>query len=447
MLEFLFVGAHPDDIEIGAGATVGKFISLKHKVSALILTDERNPNIRKLRRQEAINAISRLGVPRSRILFAGLADGKKKVVDNKAVTAIRQLTLGSGVTPDVVVTHTRNDDHNDHRYAYDLMRTAFRERVLLSYPVVNSLTDSAFAPRFFVDTSKYREMKVGALKQHKTQVNENRIKWSLLDNFDKEAGAKIATDYAEGFEVDTQFGSADRLKELQRLNDSPFHTLWLNLIGDRSLYYIHSEPINRKTRQYNWLPNRDRVGAELLRAAFYNQWFGIFKFEENSCSSPVVEDILENNDILLGGGAVNNLVTRNYFNHFPGVNYVIDYDMPDYKNIRIFDRKRNRALKAEYRFSKSKGDSLAKDTGILSIMKNPLTKDRHLIGCMGIHGPGAYGCYKALTQKEQLKALLKLFDLPLPANTRGYQVLIDFDCQSDEIKILNSTLHTISGDL
>ena len=38
---FLFVGPHPDDIEIGAGATVSKLVSLGKKVVFVICTDGR----------------------------------------------------------------------------------------------------------------------------------------------------------------------------------------------------------------------------------------------------------------------------------------------------------------------------------------------------------------------------------------------------------------------
>ena len=38
---YLFVGPHPDDIEIGAGATVSRLASLGKKITFLICTDGR----------------------------------------------------------------------------------------------------------------------------------------------------------------------------------------------------------------------------------------------------------------------------------------------------------------------------------------------------------------------------------------------------------------------
>ncbi|MBQ9863559.1 MAG: PIG-L family deacetylase, partial [Lachnospiraceae bacterium] len=38
---YLFIGPHPDDIEIGAGATVSKLVKLGKKVSFLICLDGR----------------------------------------------------------------------------------------------------------------------------------------------------------------------------------------------------------------------------------------------------------------------------------------------------------------------------------------------------------------------------------------------------------------------
>jgi LmbE family N-acetylglucosaminyl deacetylase len=69
--KFLFVGPHPDDIEIGAGATVYKLTSLGKKVKFLICTDGRygtddismdDQKLIAVRKEEAIKAAAHLGV-------------------------------------------------------------------------------------------------------------------------------------------------------------------------------------------------------------------------------------------------------------------------------------------------------------------------------------------------------------------------------------------------
>lgn len=79
---YLFVGPHPDDIEIGAGATVSRLVSLGKQVSFLICTDGRygdeNTSLRgselaRVRKEEARRSAGLLGV--TDVRFLGLSDG------------------------------------------------------------------------------------------------------------------------------------------------------------------------------------------------------------------------------------------------------------------------------------------------------------------------------------------------------------------------------------
>lgn len=78
---FLFVGPHPDDIEIGAGATAAKLAAAGKKVCFLICTDGRYGDgnvtdrhcLTALRRQESIASAKYLGV--SDVRFLELSDG------------------------------------------------------------------------------------------------------------------------------------------------------------------------------------------------------------------------------------------------------------------------------------------------------------------------------------------------------------------------------------
>jgi LmbE family N-acetylglucosaminyl deacetylase len=75
---FLFIGPHPDDIEIGAGATVAKLTAEGKQVTFLILTDGRygdgcsggvkGDELAALRKQESMDSAARLGVKDVRFL-------------------------------------------------------------------------------------------------------------------------------------------------------------------------------------------------------------------------------------------------------------------------------------------------------------------------------------------------------------------------------------------
>ena len=81
---FLFVGPHPDDIEIGAGATAAKLVDMGKEVRFLVCIDGRfgtgnapegveGESLIALRQQEAIASAAKLGV--TDVHFLGLKDG------------------------------------------------------------------------------------------------------------------------------------------------------------------------------------------------------------------------------------------------------------------------------------------------------------------------------------------------------------------------------------
>ena len=80
---FLFIGPHPDDIEIGCGATAAKLAAAGMQIAFLILTDGRfgdgrsggirGDELAALRRKESEDSARRLGV--SDVRFLELSDG------------------------------------------------------------------------------------------------------------------------------------------------------------------------------------------------------------------------------------------------------------------------------------------------------------------------------------------------------------------------------------
>lgn len=78
---FLFVGPHPDDIEIGAGATAAKLVDMGKEVRFLVCIDGRfgtanapegvdSDRLIALRQQEAKNSASKLGVSEVHFLIS-----------------------------------------------------------------------------------------------------------------------------------------------------------------------------------------------------------------------------------------------------------------------------------------------------------------------------------------------------------------------------------------
>lgn len=120
---YLFLGPHPDDIEIGAGATAAKLAALGKQVCFLICTDGRfgdgcapegckGQALIDLRRQEAIASAAALGV--TDVRFLPLSDG-----GFYEISALEQGIAGviSDFQPDVIFAPdpcVTSECHKDH---------------------------------------------------------------------------------------------------------------------------------------------------------------------------------------------------------------------------------------------------------------------------------------------------------------------------------------------
>ncbi len=120
---YLFIGPHPDDIEIGAGATVSRLTSLGKKVFFLVCTDGRfgegnapegltGAALTERRREEAIASAKCLGVEQVR--FLELSDGGF-YEEKELLQGIAQIV--GDVRPDIIFAPdpcVTSECHRDH---------------------------------------------------------------------------------------------------------------------------------------------------------------------------------------------------------------------------------------------------------------------------------------------------------------------------------------------
>jgi LmbE family N-acetylglucosaminyl deacetylase len=119
-------GAHPDDIEIGAG---GLLLSLPPGISVSYTLLSGTPE-----RQAEARAAATAFLPDADITFAlhDLPDGRVPAHWERAKAAVQQAALGGA---DLVVAPARDDAHQDHRLLAELVPTAFRDAVVLHYEI------------------------------------------------------------------------------------------------------------------------------------------------------------------------------------------------------------------------------------------------------------------------------------------------------------------------
>lgn len=127
----LALGAHADDIEIGCGGTILRLAAEvpELEVSWVIFcsTPERADEARAS--AEAFLA----GVARKQIVIHGHRDGFLPYLGARVKEDFEALkALGS---PDVVLTHYREDRHQDHRLVSELTWNTWRDHLVLEYEI------------------------------------------------------------------------------------------------------------------------------------------------------------------------------------------------------------------------------------------------------------------------------------------------------------------------
>lgn len=145
-LRVLAVGAHSDDLEIGAGGTLLRLVAdgLVSSVRWIVLSagGEREAEARK-------GAAAFLaGVPQVEVVIGGFRDGFFPYLGS-AVKDFFEEHKGS-FAPDLIFTHRRDDLHQDHRNVAELTWNTYRNHMILEYEIPKYDGDTA-TPNFYVD--------------------------------------------------------------------------------------------------------------------------------------------------------------------------------------------------------------------------------------------------------------------------------------------------------
>ena len=145
----LALGAHCDDIEIGAGGTLLEWSqggALEH-VDWVVCTS--TPE-RETEARAAAEAFLR-DVPQAEVTILRFRDGFLPFEGAALKEAFEDLK--HRVSPDVVFTHAREDRHQDHRLVSELAWNTFRDHLLLEYEIPKYDGDLG-QPGAFVEVSE-----------------------------------------------------------------------------------------------------------------------------------------------------------------------------------------------------------------------------------------------------------------------------------------------------
>jgi LmbE family N-acetylglucosaminyl deacetylase len=129
-LRLLALGAHADDIEIGCGGTLLR-LAAQRELEVLWVVFCSNPQ----RAEEAKNSASQFlrGVTASRVMVGNHRDGFLPYEGGAVKHEFE--ALKQQFQPDLVMTHFREDRHQDHRMISDLTWNTWRDHLVLEYEI------------------------------------------------------------------------------------------------------------------------------------------------------------------------------------------------------------------------------------------------------------------------------------------------------------------------
>ena len=221
---YLFIGPHPDDIEIGCGATAAKLAAAGKTVTFLILTDGRYGDghsagvkgnaLAALRKQEAIHSAARLGI--SDVRFLDLCDGGFYSYEEMLKGIAR---IVGDVQPEIIFApdpSTGRECHIDHLRAG---RAAARIACMAPYPGIMERYGAKAAevqaiafymtarPNRFVSTARkdILAQSEALFRYHKSQFPKGSPEAGELSQYLKlrsaDFGLRNFSLHAEGFRV------------------------------------------------------------------------------------------------------------------------------------------------------------------------------------------------------------------------------------------------------
>jgi LmbE family N-acetylglucosaminyl deacetylase len=192
----LAVGAHPDDVELGCGATLAKHLEIGDSVYVIVLTKgEKGKHTDDL--EECKDSLAKFGIDGSHIFFGEFPDGY--LTDNhETVSFIENIINKYNINK--VYTHYPDDRHQDHRNCSNAVSAAARkipEILLFQGP-----STRVFDPHYFIKVSKKQlDIKLAALGCYHTQISKGIINPFIQECLARLHGASHNAEFVEAFAV------------------------------------------------------------------------------------------------------------------------------------------------------------------------------------------------------------------------------------------------------
>lgn len=196
MMNIVAIGAHPDDIELGAGGSLALHQENGDSVRFLVLTKGGELSEKSQREEEAriaaeilnIEDVHFLNYEDTHVPYNG--DIIKRINDHL-----------NAVDADRVYIHTEEDTHQDHRHAA-LASIAAARNIDEVLAFESPSTRSSFDPQYYNSlTEGVLEQKIKAIRAHESQSEKKYLEAEAMKGLARFRGRQANTRYAESYQV------------------------------------------------------------------------------------------------------------------------------------------------------------------------------------------------------------------------------------------------------
>lgn len=194
-LRLLAVGAHADDIEIGAGATILRLLDEHPGSSILWLVASGTPD--RAAEARASAAAFSAAAAGSELILGDLPDGRFPA----ASTAVKDLLESIKARPfDLIFAPHLYDAHQDHRLVAEIVWQTFRDHLVAEYEIPKYDGDLG-RPNLFVDVDEVMLRRKIEMLQEYFPSQHDRTWWGeeTVRAIARLRGIQAATHYAEAF--------------------------------------------------------------------------------------------------------------------------------------------------------------------------------------------------------------------------------------------------------
>ncbi len=193
----LFIGAHPDDIELGCGALIAHIIPQTEVLCVTLSDNQKNPRSPNLPAEHR-RSMAVLGVPEKNIVLGQFET--RRFPECRQEILEYMIQLNQTFSPEIVFVHTKADIHQDHATITEEGLRAFRGTTVLGFDVLRS--SYGFFPNFLVEVSEQDvECKIAALAEYKTYASKYYFDPNITRATMIRHGALAERPYAEGFDI------------------------------------------------------------------------------------------------------------------------------------------------------------------------------------------------------------------------------------------------------